>query len=147
LRAEPEIHPTTPPPPLMVSDLITTMLKKSPEERIGIEEIAQHRELAKLKEEMRATRRKVEALAPPAVNAAVSPAPPQAAASALKSSNSPPSPEVAPPAETCASGQITATRPAELCASDESLSAPRATEAGKAVSPVAGETENQHIWQ
>jgi chromosome segregation ATPase len=41
-------------------------------------------ELAKLKEEMTATRQKAEPLALLAVNAAVSPAPPQAAASALK---------------------------------------------------------------
>jgi serine/threonine protein kinase len=39
LRAEPEIQPTTSP---MVADLLTRMLKKSPEERIRIEEIAQH---------------------------------------------------------------------------------------------------------
>jgi serine/threonine protein kinase len=39
LRAEPEIQPATSP---MIADLLTRMLKKSPEERIRIEEIAQH---------------------------------------------------------------------------------------------------------
>jgi hypothetical protein len=53
-------------------------------------------ELAKLKEEMRATRSKTDQLAPPAANAADSPTPPQAAAWAQKSSSSPPSPELAP---------------------------------------------------